>query len=137
MKDFKNISFDLIDANINLTPDIFINRGGITFTKRVLEDLNYPAHVQYSLNSEQKVFAVRACKSNETKAMPFSKPKTEQTQTVNTGNKNIAEPVKAMLDAYNPKLRYRVSGHLDAESRTLYFDLDEAVPEAFRAQKEE
>ncbi len=95
MKDFKNINFDLMDTNVNVTPDIFINRGGITFTKRVLEDLNYPAHVQFSLSSEHKVFAVRVCKSNETKATPFSKPKAEQTQTVNTGNKNISDPVKS------------------------------------------
>lgn len=137
MKDFKNITFEIIDINVNLTPDIFINRSGITFTRRVLEDLNYPAHVQYSISPEQKVFAVRACKGTESKAVPFSKSKSEQTQTMNTGNKNIYEPVKALLDSYDPQMRYRIRGHFDAESRTMYFDLEEAVAEPFRAQKGE
>lgn len=137
MKDFKNIHFDLLDVNVNLTPDLLINRGGVTFTKRVLEDLNYPAHVQYCLNAEQKVFAVRACKSNESRAVPFSKPKAEQTQTMNTGNKNIAEPIKAMLDNYDPQMRYRIVGHFDMDTRTVYYDLEEAVAEVFRPQKAE
>lgn len=137
MKDFNNINFELIDANTNISPDMFINRSGITFTRRVLDDLNYPSFVQYCINPEQKVFAVRFCKSNESKAVPFSKPKAEQSQTLNTGNKNIAEPIKALLNDYDPMMRYRVKGHFDAENRTVFFDLEEAVAEAFRAQREE
>ncbi len=137
MKDFTNISFELIDANVNLTPDMFVNRGGITFTKRVLEDLNYPAFVQYCISPEQKVFAIKFCKSNEVKSVPFSKPKAEQSQTTSTGNKNIAEPIKALIDDYDPMMRYRVKGHFDADSRIIYYDLEEAVAEAFRAPKDE
>lgn len=137
MKDFSSISFELIDPYVNLTPDIFINRGCITFTKRVLEDLNYPAYVQYCINPEQKVFAVRFCKSNEAKAVPFAKPKSEQTQTISTGNKNILEPIKALLNEYSPQMRYRVKGHFDTENRTVYFDLEQAVEEAFRTPKDE
>ena len=47
LKDFKAITFEVIDINVNATPDIFINRNGITFSKRVVEDLGYPANVQY------------------------------------------------------------------------------------------
>lgn len=137
MKNFTKLNFELIDANLNLTPDMFITETGITFSKRVLEDLNYPSFVQYCINPEQKVFAVRFCKSNESKAVPFSKSKAEQRQTMNTRNKNIAEPIKAFIASYNPQLRYCVKGHFDAESRTVYYDLEEAVVKPFRAPKGE
>lgn len=63
MKDFKNINFELIDINVNSTPDLYINRATITFSKKVLEDMNYPANVQYCISPENRVFAIRACKS--------------------------------------------------------------------------
>ena len=40
--DFKSINLEVIDLNTNASPDMFINNHGITFSKRVLEDLNYP-----------------------------------------------------------------------------------------------
>ena len=52
MKDFKNISFDIIDLTVNASPDIYINKCGISFTKKVLEDLGYPANVQYCISAE-------------------------------------------------------------------------------------
>lgn len=38
---FSNNSVEGSDIKTNLTPDTFINRNGITFSKCVLEDLNY------------------------------------------------------------------------------------------------
>ncbi len=138
MKDFKNINFDIIDLTVNVTPDIYINKSNITFTKKVLEDLGYPANVQYCVSAESRVFAVRACKSNEAKSTPFSKPKNEQTTTLSTGNKNFIESVKALMkDSCNQKLRYKVTGYFDTESRTVFFDMDEAVEDEFRAPKAE
>ena len=138
MKDFKNINFDIIDLTVNATPDIYINKGNITFTKKVLEDLGYPANVQYCVSAENKVFAIRACKSNEAKSTPFSKPKSEQTSTLSTSNKNFIESVKALMkDSCNSNIRYKVTGYFDAESRTVYFDMEEAVEDAFRASNAE
>lgn len=138
MKDFKAITFEVIDINVNATPDIYINRNSITFSKKVLEDLNYPANVQYCVSAEDRVFAIRVCKSNEAKPTPFSKPKTEQTATLSTGNKNLVETVKAMMpEGYKQTQRYKVTGVFDADSRTMYYDLDTAVVDAFRQPKEE
>lgn len=133
MKDFKNISFDVIDLTVNASPDIYINKGGITFTKKVLEDLGYPANVQYCISAENKVFAIRVCRSNDAKSTPFSKPRAEQTTTLSTNNKNFVESVKALLkDSQDPNMRYKVTGHFDAESKTMFFDMEEAIKEAFR-----
>ena len=137
MKDFKNINFEIIDINVNTAPDIYINKTSMTFTKRVLEDLNYPAFVQYCISPETRVFAIRVCKTNETKAAPFSKPRAEQVTTLSCGNKNVFESVRALINDCNPQSRYRLRGYFDSDSRTMFFDLDEAVEEAFRAAKDE
>ena len=41
--DFSALNFETIDSNINAYPDMFLNQNGVTFTKKVLEDLGYPA----------------------------------------------------------------------------------------------
>ncbi len=43
--DFSALNFETIDSNINAYPDMYINQNGVTFTKKVLEDLGYPAYV--------------------------------------------------------------------------------------------
>jgi len=40
--DFSALNFETIDSNINAYPDMFLNQNGVTFTKKVLEDLGYP-----------------------------------------------------------------------------------------------
>lgn len=138
MKDFKNINFDIIDLSVNGTPDIYVNKSNITFTKKVLEDLSYPANVQYCVSAERKVFAIRSCKSNEVKSTPFSKPKGEQTNSLSSSNRNLVESVRAIMpDTSDPKKRYKVTGYFDVDSRTIYFDMEEAVEEAFRSVKAE
>ncbi len=78
---------EVVDLNTNATPDIYINQSSVTFSKRVLEELNYPQYVQYCVDASQKIFAIRSCKGTETKATAFSKPKTEQNGTVSSSKK--------------------------------------------------
>lgn len=137
MRDFKNVTFEVIDINVNATPDIFINRNSLTFSKRVLEDLNYPAYVQYCVSSDQHFFAVRACKANEAKAVPFSKPRAEQINTISTGNKNIIAIVRALKpENTDAAKRYKVVGKFEPDARTIYYDMETAVEDAFRTVKE-
>ena len=89
--DFSSITLEVIDINTNADPDLYINQNGITFSKRVLEDMNYPQNVQYCTDPAHSVFAVRICKSNEAKATSFCKPRAEQTTTYSTGNKNLKD----------------------------------------------
>lgn len=53
--DFNALNFEILDANTNAYPDIFINQNGVTFTKKVLDDLNYPAFVLCQLDVKNKV----------------------------------------------------------------------------------
>ncbi len=138
MKDFKNITFELIDISVNASPDIFINRNGITFSRKVLDDLNFPATVQYSISVEDKVFAIRPCKSNEAKSTPFSKPKSEQTTTLSSSNKNLIDSIRAIMPkGHDKSKRYKVTGFFDAERKIMYFDMDEAKVDIFRAPKDD
>ena len=67
--DFSALNFETIDSNINAYPDMFLNQNGVTFTKKVLEDLSYPAFVLCLLDAKARVFAIRSCKSNRTKGL--------------------------------------------------------------------
>ena len=58
--DFSALNFETIDSNINAYPDMFLNQNGVTFTKKVLEDLGYPAFVLCLLDAKARVFAHRS-----------------------------------------------------------------------------
>lgn len=129
---FSTINLEVIDLSINSSPDIFINQNCITFTKRVLEDLNYSPNVQYCLDATHKVFAIRVCKGNEAKASAFSKTRAEQTNTLSCGNKNLREVISAMIPGFNKKKRYKVTGEYDSENRVMYFDMTTAEESSYR-----
>lgn len=136
--DYSALEFEILDVAINASPDIFVNATGITFTKRVLEDLGYPTTVQFGVLPQYKLFSVRACKSNESKAAPFSKPKTEQKNTVSIGNHNVIDPVRKMMEGiWEDGQRYKVTGHYVPDSRMMVFELTEGVKQEFRVPKPE
>ena len=93
--DFSSLNFETIDSNINAYPDMYLNQSGVTFSKKVLEDLGYPAYVLCLLDAKAKVFAIRMCKSNEPKGFKFSKPRGEQKGVVTISSKNLLEPLRA------------------------------------------
>ena len=132
---FANIKLEVIDINVNSSPDIFINQNGVTFSKRVLEDLNYPQNVQFCLDAAQKVFAIRPCKGSEAKASAFSKPKAEQTTTLTINNKNVRDILTKMVPDFNEKKRYKITGFFDSENRIMYYDMNEAEVSTYRSQK--
>jgi len=133
--DISKLNLQVIDANMNMSPDIFVNATGITFTKRVLEDMNYPAHIQYSTDADNKVFGIKACRSIDKGAQPFSKPRGEQTTVFSCSNKNIMEPVREMMKGvWKDNKRYKVTGFA-LDNKTMIFVLPEGVEQEFRAPK--
>lgn len=134
--DFSSITLEVIDLNTNATPDIYINQNSVTFSKRVLEDLNYASFVQYCYDPAHRVFAIKPCKGNESRATAFSKPKSEQTSTLSCGNKNLHEILVHMIPEYLEKRRYKVVGFWDMENKVMYYDMATAEISDFRAVKE-
>ena len=120
--DFSALNFETIDSNINAYPDMFLNQNGVTFTKKVLEDLGYPAFVLCLLDAKARVFAIRSCKSNEPKGFKFSKPRGEQKGVVTISNKNLLDPLRAVTgEDWIPGKRYRVRGFWVADAKTMGF----------------
>lgn len=135
--DISKLNLQIIDASMNMFPDIFVNATGITFTKKVLEELGYPAHIQYSSDVENKVFAIKACRSVDKGAQPFSKPRSEQTVSYSCNNKNIMEPVREMMKGiWKDNKRYKVTGFA-IDKKTMIFVLPEGIEQEFRTQKED
>lgn len=133
---FSAIKLDVIDLTTNATPDIYINQSGITFSKHVLEDLGYPSNVQYCTDPAHKIFAIRSCKSNDAKAVPFSKSRSEQSSALCIGNKNLHDILVLLISGYQPKKRYKVVGEFDSEKRTMYYDMSTAEVSDYRAPKD-
>ena len=79
---------------------------------------------------------MRVCKSNEGKAVSFSKSRGEQQNTLGNGNRNLHGTLAALIPDYQPKKRYKVTGEFDAENRIMYFDMSTAEISEFRASKE-
>ena len=101
--DFSSLNFETIDSNINAYPDMYLNQSGVTFSKKVLEDLGYPAYVL------------------------------EQKGVVTISSKNLLEPLRAATgEDWVPGKRYRVRGFWVADAKTMCFDLNEGVQEDFR-----
>ncbi len=136
--DISKLNLQVIDATMNMFPDMFVNATGITFTKKVLEELRYPAHIQYSSDVENKVFAIKACRNIDTGAQPFSKPRGEQNTVITCNNRNILEPVREMMrGVWKENKRYKVTGFA-IDKKTMIFVLPEGIEqEHFRAQKED
>ena len=113
---------------------MFINQNSVTFTKKVLEDLGYPAYVLCMLDAKEKVFAIRMCKSNEPKGFKFSKPKGEQKGVVTISNRNLLDPLRSITGVeWIAGKRYKVRGFWVADAKTMCFDLNEGVQEDFRS----
>ena len=130
---FNELDFEVLDANVNTTPDIFINQSCVTFTKKVVDDLNYPAFIICQIDPKNRVFAIRMCKSNEPRGFKFSKPRNEQKSTVSISSKVLLEPIRQLLgDKCPPDKRYKVKGFWVTEAKTMCFDMNEATQEVFR-----
>ena len=129
--DFSSINLEMIDLTTNFTPDIFINQNAISFSKRVLEDLNYPQFVQFGVDATHKIFAIRVCKGTEIKATQFSKPKAEQSCPLSIGNKNLREVMVSLIPDYAKDIRYKITGEYESSTRTMYFDMSGATVSNF------
>ena len=135
--DISKLNLQVIDASMNMFPDIFVNATGITFTKKVLEEMNYPAHIQYSSDVENKVFGIKACRSVDKGAQAFSKPRGEQNTVFTCNNKNIMEPVREMMrGVWKENKRYKVTGFV-VDKKTMIFVLPEGIEQEFRVPKED
>lgn len=131
--DFNALNFETLDANVSSSLDIFFNQTGLTFSRKVVEDLGYPAQILCQLDAKNRVFAIRACRKDESKAFKFSKAKEEQKSTICISNRNLLDPLrKCTADIWQKGQRYKVTGFWVADAKVMCFDLSEGEPVSYR-----
>ena len=130
--DYNALNFETLDANANSSLDIFFNQNGLTFSRRVAEELGFPAHILCLLDAKNRVFAIRACRKDESRAFKFSKPKEEQKSTICLTSKNLLDPLrKCTADIWQKGVRYKVTGFWVPDAKTMCFDLTEGEPQRY------
>ncbi len=109
----------------------------ISFSKKVLEDLNYPANVQFCMDVKNRVFAIRPCNGNEARAAVFSKPKSEQVSMLSITNKNLKDTISLLIPDFDDSLKYTVVGEFDMENRIMYYDMSTAEVSSMRTSRKD
>jgi len=124
---FEDFSFEVIDVSITGTPDVHITQNGITFTRRLVEDMGYPLYVTPMIDAKNRAFAIKECKATNEHAISFSKPKGEQKGAIVTSSTTIRSMIRAMMgDLWEKTNRYHITGIWYAEAKAMVFDLNTA-----------
>ncbi len=124
---FDDFTFEVIDISITGTSEMHITQNGITFTRKLAEDMGYPQFVTPMIDVKNKVFAIKACKIDNEHAVRFSKPKGEQRGSIVTSSNTIRYMLrKIMGDQWENKNRYHIPGIWYADAKAMLFDLNAA-----------
>lgn len=138
MLTFKDFEFEVIDISVQGTADLYVNQTGLTFSKKLLEDMGYPAYVRPMIDAKNKAFAVQTCKQGDDKAMKFSKPRNEQSSGYSTNSNALSRTVRTVMgDIWKDAMRYKITGIYDAAAKAMIFDLSgaEELPPVRTAKK--
>ncbi|WP_232051790.1 hypothetical protein [Streptococcus suis] len=84
-----------------------MNKNFVTFSKGIVQALEYPAHVLVAFNKDTKVMGIQVCRAKTRGAFSFSKPVGEQKGIVQVGHKNLKENISGnyLLDGNLPLRR--------------------------------
>lgn len=126
-QNFDDFQFEVIDVTIPGTPDMHITQNGITFSRRLVEDMGYPQFVRPLVDVKNKAFALKVCKADSDNAMRFSKPKGEQKGAVQYHASAIRLMLRSIMgDAWQEQNRYHTTGVWFPEAKAMVFDLSAA-----------
>lgn len=124
---FEDFQFEVIDISVSGTPDMHVTKNGITFTRKLLEAMDYPQYVQAMINVEKKMFALKKCKAENDRAICFSKSKEEQKKALQISNSTIRLMLRdIMQNNWKEEYRYHMTGKWFAEAKAMVFDLNSA-----------
>lgn len=100
-----------------------VNKSFITFSKGIVQELDYPSHVLIAFNKETKVMGIQVCRAKTRGSFSFSKPESEQKRTVQMMNKNLRETLFYIMDEWNESKRYKIEGIHIPEDKAFIFEL--------------
>lgn len=127
-KNFNEFNFEVISVSIPGTPELFINLNGVTFSKKMIEDMNYPAFIRPLVDAENKALAFQVCKQGDERAMKFSKPRGEQNGSINIMSNVLLRTARTVMkDIWKDDFRYRMTAIYFPEAKAMVVDLTSAT----------
>ena len=113
----------------------------LKFNNKTAVELNFAPYVQILINPKEKQFAIRACKSGDPNAVPFSKPKEVQKHAIRITCFAVNDMIRKMGDlSSDENQNWNVPGIYFAAEQAIVYDLNtvyKPVAKGSRATKRE
>ncbi|MDD4760813.1 MAG: hypothetical protein PHU66_08400 [Bacteroidaceae bacterium] len=127
-KNFNEFNFEVVNVSIQGTPDFYVNLNGITFSKKMIEDMNYPAYIRPLVDAENKALAFQACKQSDDRAMKFSKPRGEQNGCISFQHNVLQRTARTVMkESWKDNSRYCMTAIYFPEAKAMVVDLTSAT----------
>ncbi len=121
---FKDFNLEVVTVErTSYDYQMTLNKNVITFSKGIVEELNYPNQVLFAFNKDTKVMGIQVCRSTTKLSFKFSKNKEKQKGVVTISNRNLREALLHMMDDWDSSKRYRVEGIYLPEDKAFIFEL--------------
>lgn len=123
---FEDYNFEVINVETTGENILTINKNSINFDRSIADLLGYPIHVKPLLDRGNKIFAIQSCKGTMAKALPFSKPETQQRGSIKVQSLAIRSTLKELMkESWEKDNRYQIKGIFNKENKAFIFDLSE------------
>jgi hypothetical protein len=127
-KNFNEFKFEVINVTSQGNPDFYVNLSGITFSKKMVEDMNYPAFIRPLIDVENKALAFQVCKQSDERAFKFSKPRGEQKGCISINSSVLFSTARTVMkDMWKDDCRYRMTAIYFTDAKAMVIDLTSAT----------
>ena len=125
---------DLVKTRSTSVATLFGNY--LKFNNKTAIELNFAPYVQILINPKEKQFAIRACKSSDPNAVPFSKPKGVQKHPIRICCFAVMDMIRKMGDmSSDENQNWNVPGIYFAEEQAIVYDLNTAYKPAAKGSR--
>ena len=121
---FKDFNLEVVTVErTSFEHTMTINKNFITFSKGIVQELEYPGHVLIAFNKDTQVMGLQVCRAKTRGSFKFSKPASDQKGIVQIMNKNLREILMHIMPEWNETKRYKVDGIHIPEDKAFVFEL--------------
>ena len=121
---FKDFNLEVVTVErASFEYTMTINKNFITFSKGIVQELDYPAHVLIAFNKDTQVMGLQVCRAKTRGSFKFSKPESNQKGIVQIMNKNLRETLMHIMPEWNEAKCYKVEGIHIPEDKAFVFEL--------------
>lgn len=121
---FKDFNLKVVTVErASLEHTMTINKNFVTFSKGIIQELDYPNYVLIAFNKDTKVMGLQVCRAKTRGSFKFSKPEGEQKGIVQVMNKNLKDTLLHIMPEWDENKRYKVEGIHIPEDKAFVFEL--------------